>query len=1105
VTGKEAELLNKKISLLMQDYQIISEIESVRSHHKLLLQDHSKLLAEYKDDPEFLKLKIPVKASYGFDEFEERGYRLFSVKTRLAELEKSRAAAYEDIVKRKKARAVIEEEYQEKTRQQEAFSRGAETTEGNRHTQGELIDLQKQLLNDKKVLADLRLKEAEQRLASIDNQILILRAQYQTLKSDYEQVKRALYVDAEYLRKAESDFERKMHDSSIARENFRQEIRTLNNLKDEIRKKVTESAEKFDLSATELSAFRDWEKTPRSVQEWAALCTLGYSALEEAVIDLDRETKEARIELEKARMRKEEVHVAIIRSWHSLTRRRLGFSSRALDEQIKLFEAPRTEIQTDLALLTEKRTRAIALLQELNAILERIKKLSGALKEKQADFKDASAKYETCAVRMHDAEDQTRRRMYLTAKLIELYSTAIATLEDTTKRIDNVIVELGTKSFWRRSPLSISWSELRNFFPDISRFAEDVMSGLSAYTQSMTLSRALDWFKHYKNPTLFLLLFLRLLMVFLLFWILRTYLPELQAYLAQKPSYFVRSSFRLFVVVILDFINKHLLGLYLWCLLYILTSFEFIGNVYFSLLFYLLSIPYMLYMVHAFIKHFMNANESMQHAFVSQSYQERFLTIVPPLLYATVVLFFFRHAFLVGNYHASAVPAILLAANYIVLQLALMSLISKEWILSLIPRTTPLWEWVYERISQYYYVFWCILIAIIIMSNPYVGYGRQVFFVLSRLVILGLLIPLISYIYSKIRRVSSDLFFYYGEGEVVVERFGAARTWYGFFVIAMFCAFVVLSLVLVAKVINYPLGLKDILSWLNYEIYSPGIDEMGRRLSVTPVTFFHLILFVFGGLAIAYVINRILLQRIFAPLLVSSGVQNAIFTFTRYVIIILGLLIGLKSVGLQSFAVQMVLILGAVGFAVKEPLLDFFSYFIILVQRPIKIGDFIQLDENVTGFVRHITPRSVILRRKNSVTIVVPNSHIITKPVTNWSYSPTFFGLHDVLLTVPYGYEPDKIRAIFLKVLNDNSNILKTPPPIVWLHDFVDNGYQFLIRGYVTADKVHEQWEISSELRLDLIRALRNANIHVATPTRILRVVGEASPEIKGPDSEKNK
>ena len=1099
-TGTEHEFLNKKISLITQDYQILSEIEHARQQYNILLEEHLKQLYEYKSDPDFSKLSIQVKAFYSFDEFEEFGRRLLSIKTRLADLEKSRIAAYDDAHKRKRARAMLEEDYQEKTRQQEEFVRAQSLGGMSHEQQGELIDLQKRLIADKKILAEAKVKEAEQRIGFLDTNIMIVRAQLAKIRASYDTIKRSLYVDDASVRKAEAELERKRNEAASVREQLTGEIRAIDFTKSEIRKKAAETAEKLGLAAPEFTAVSDWEKTPRSMQEWTALCTLGYTGLEEAVVDVERENKEAKIELEKAKLRQEEIQTSIIRSWHTLTTRRLGFSANVLEQQVKSYETPKAEIQSDLALLTEKRTRALSLLQELNTMLDRIKKLSDSLKNIQEDFKDHGEQYATCVQRMHDAEEQIRRRMYLTAKLIEVYSTSIAVLEDTIKRIDNVILEVGTKSFWRRSSLSITWPELTNFFPDIKRFIEDIWTGLVTYWRTMSLIPLYQWMAKYQHPSLLLLLVLRILIALLVFWILRIYLPELRDYLARAPGgYFMRSSVRLLGSFINGFVNEHLISIYLWFILYALVYYEVITNVYLAALFYLASIPYMLYIAYRFLAELMVANDRLNQPFVSDSYKSRFLLVIPPFVYITIMLFFFRQAFITGNYHASAVPAILLAINYIALQLALMSLISKEWILSLIPRTTPLWEWVYDHVSHYYYFLWLLLITIIVMANPYVGYGKQVLFVLSRLIIIALLIPVLSYIYTRIRRVSADLFFYYGDGEKVLERFNAARTWYGFFVVAIFCAFTLLGIILGAKVLGYAFGIGDILGWLHYELYSPGADEMGRRLSVTPLAFLRVILFFITGLVIAYIVNNILLRRIFDPLLVSSGIQNTVFTFTRYAVIFIALLVGFKSVGLQSFASQFVLLLGALGFAVKDPLLDFFSYFIILVQRPIKIGDLIMLDENTTGVVRHITPRSVVLRRKNSVTIIVPNAQIITRPVINWSYSPTFFALNDIMLTVPYGADPDQVRALITKVLDANINVLKTPVPLVFLWDFVDNGFQFMIRAYLTGDKVLEQWEIASVVRLEIVRALRQAGIRVAVPTRIIKLNQQETNSQKAP------
>lgn len=1092
--GQEQDFLNKKISLVAQDYQILTEIERVWQQYKAVLDEHSKILQEYKNDPDFSKLKVPTKAAYGFEEFEELGRRLFSIKSRLTDLEKSRAAAYDDLHKRKKSRAMLEEEYQEKVRQQEDFAR-AGSEEGAAHVQNaELIDLQKRLLNDKRILAEVKTKEAEQRISYLDSQITIARAHVVRVKEDYEAIKRALYVDASYVKKAEAELERKRHESTAIREQLHDDIKSSSFAKEEMHKKVTEAAERLGVNPAGLPSSGDWDKTPSNVQEWNVLCLLGYLALQESVIDLGREYKEALVELEKAKLRGDEIQVAIIRSWHALTKSRLGFSAHALQQEIKFYEAPKAEIQGDLTILNERRARALTLMQELNGLLERIRKLSAALKVVETDFKDNASQYEVCTHRMYEAEDQVRTRMVLTAKLIETYSTTIALLEGTNKRIETVVNELGTKSFWGRSALSITWVELKNFFPDVKRFAEDVIAGVTLMVKNFSMAHLYSWATQKRSAPTVLLFFLRILLMLLLYLAIRAYMPVLRDYFSLPgDGHPLRTSIGLWTSFILGFIHKHLLSLYSWFLCFIIVYYELAGGVYWSIFFYLVSIPYMLYMIYAFFTDFKATNKRFHYGLLSETYESRFVVIVSLLSYITVVLFFFRQAFMAANYHASAVPAILLALNFIVFQLALMSLISKEWILQLIPRNTPLWEWIYDNVNHYYYLLWLLMIAVIIMSNPYVGYGRQVLYVLARLVFIGSLIPLLSYLYTRMRRASSNLFFYYGSGESLVERFGSARTWYGLFVVVMFCAFVVLGLIVGVRVIGYHIDFRDILGWLQYELYSPGFDDVGRRIAVTPLAFLKVIVFFLAGVAAAYVINNLILRRIFDPLMVSSGVQNTVFTFSRYAITFIALLIGFKTVGLQSFAMQLLLALGALGLALKDPVLDFFSYFIILVQRPIKIGDLIALDDNVTGVVRHITPRSIVLRRKNSVTIMVPNSHIVTRPLVNWNYSPNFFAMNDMLLTIPYSCDPDKVRQLIVKVLDTNINILKTPAPLVLLHDFVDNGFQFMIRGYLTGEKVLEQWEIASNLRLDIIRTLRAHGIQVAMPTRILRVLPEES------------
>ncbi len=1102
----EREFLNKKLSLLSQILQACNELQQAVQQVEGLIAQHQALLHEYKEDPEFKNLRIPVQASYSFDKLQELGQRLLDYKIKISDLEKNKLTSADDLAKRKKALAAIQEEYREKQKQQEEFGlrTSAEVTPAENGfspaQRGELLDEHKRLLSYKKDLAELKVKESERKLALSDSQLEITKKQALGIRDDYARIKRSLHVDAQYVKKAETELESKRQGLATKLERLHERMKVLSPLKDDIKRQLDDAITRFGISMSDLTLLKEWSKEPRSISEWLAICTIGNLSAREALIDIEREYLEAQIDLEKAKFRLDELNVYVIRSWHKMTQKKFRADlDKEIDQEIKNYETPRAELQADLAVFTERRNSAINVLHSLNVLLDRVKSLSTLLKEhKNLEFKDHQDIFRACLQLLYESEEQIRKRIDYTAKLIELYSAIIATVNDSMKHIESVVAELGTKSFWRRSEQSIEWSEVRNFFPDLKRFFSDAHTAALSLFSVDSMQAAIGTLKKIAaDRTMLFIVLLRLTMIIVIFMLIRAYLPDIISHLSSIPKEYGRISvISLAIAKFLDFIYYHLVIMYGWSVVYVLIKFGFIQNASVAIIFYLLSIPVMLALAYRLTRYFLVANERSGYVFISRSYEPRFVGVVSSLLYATICLFFLREAFLRGNYPypASHVPTILLALSFIALQIALMSLIGKEQILRAIPTHTPMWEWIKDHVSKYYYLLWLCVIAIIVMSNPYVGYGHQVLYILSRVALTALLVPLFLWVHNRVKRISSDLFFYYSEGEAIKERFATGRTWYGLFVIASFLLFVLMAVLVIAQIWGYPVTLRDISEWLNYELYSPGFDEMGRRIWVTGLSLLKIVLFILSGIGLTYIINHFILKRIFDPLLVGSGVQNTIFTLTRYAIIVLSVLIGLQSAGLDAMTTKIAIVIGGLSVALREPIGDFLAYFIILVQRPIKIGDLVMIDENVTGVVRHITPRSVLLRRKNSVTIVVPNLQVITKPLINWNYSRSFFAFNDILITVPYSCDPARVRQLMLKVLELNSNVLKTPSPLVWLHDFTDNGFQFLVRGYLTADKVLDQWEISSEVRLEIVKTLRLQGMDIASPTRTVKIIPPAQP-----------
>jgi small-conductance mechanosensitive channel len=171
------------------------------------------------------------------------------------------------------------------------------------------------------------------------------------------------------------------------------------------------------------------------------------------------------------------------------------------------------------------------------------------------------------------------------------------------------------------------------------------------------------------------------------------------------------------------------------------------------------------------------------------------------------------------------------------------------------------------------------------------------------------------------------------------------------------------------------------------------------------------------------------------------------------------------------------------GWSFKDLFTDFVAYFFILVQRPVKLGDYVKIDDNTMGVVRKVGPRTVILRRKNSVSIVVPNSTILKSALYNWNYTRSYIGLEDILFCVAFGTDIQLVRSVCLEVLDEDQDILKVPQPFIRLESFDDKGYLFMIRGFVSSGNTLRQWDIASNLRFNLVDKLSKAGIQIAGPS----------------------
>lgn len=1103
---EKAAFLAKKISLLSDLQQILGEMVQVRQQTTTLFNEHRALLEQYKTDPHFKMLRKIPKAAPSFDELRERARIIDDLKEKIDEYERSKRTILSDQEKRKKALADITKEFDESQQQRENFVRDGSVNEELRmfahDQQAELIDYQLRLLRYKKNLAQLRYDENSERLCLVETKLLVAQKKNQAISSVYAKIKKQVIVDGAQVHQAEEQLEKDRHDFLARRDVLQADIRTLQPQIDDMRKQIDLVIGKISISPAEASALRHWsiERDKfKTRDDWEQQIPLGLLYTNMGLLEAKRFLLESRLDEAKFALQRNERQVDILRTWYKMTQRAIRLNvGEELEREAKKYDSELSQLRVDASELTARRDQTIDHLYRLNVGRDVIRALMGSLRRKRdLLFGENVDRYTTVMDGLNSADEGLRKRIEVTTKLMESYAKSLAIVQETLKGVSEIVSELSTKSFWTRSDHSIGWRDLKNFWPDMGRFGRDLWRMLIVSFSKLSITTVFERITNYLyNPYAAFLLILRLLAILAIFLLAHAYLPDIRKRLLQRESRFwLLAQMRYMGALTSEFIYSHFISLSIWSVLFIGVFLEMVPSV-FAVFFYLLSIPYLMYVATSFFRFVACANADRGVCMVSRVFQHRFLLIASLLTYATIILVFLRRAFLLCNYLGSQVPDILTALNIILVQAAFIGLITKESLIGkthvfgFVSRSSPLGRWLEDHLNHYYYAFLFVFFALIVMCNPYVGYGWQVIYVLTRLILTAFLIPLFVWLYERIKRMFSDFFFYYPDGLVVKERFGGGKSWYALFIIVSFAIFILLGLFVIARVWGQGIGWKDISAWFHYSLYRSGIDEVtGNPIQITVLSLFQIVLYVLGGIGIVYIINRFVLRRIFDPLLVGAGVQSTIMTLGRYVIVILAFLIGLQSVGLDSMATKLIVVIAGVSYIIKEPIADFFSYFIILVQRPVKIGDYIQMEEpEVAGVVRHITPRSTIIRTKNSYTYVVPNSMLVTKVIQNWHYSRSFVATDDIEVMVPYSVDPEQVKKYLFEVADQHQMLLKSPTPIIWLTDFSDSGFKFMVRAFLSTDRVMDKWDIESQLRFAIVKKLREKDICLASPVRILTI-----------------
>ncbi|MDD2550576.1 MAG: mechanosensitive ion channel [Bacteroidales bacterium] len=237
---------------------------------------------------------------------------------------------------------------------------------------------------------------------------------------------------------------------------------------------------------------------------------------------------------------------------------------------------------------------------------------------------------------------------------------------------------------------------------------------------------------------------------------------------------------------------------------------------------------------------------------------------------------------------------------------------------------------------------------------------------------------------------------------------------------------------------------------------------------------------------LAKLISRRVIERLLNRRGTDRGVSHAVGSIFRYVFLFVGLVIIVQSTGVDlSTLTVLVGALGVgIGFGLQSVTNNFISGIIILFERPIKVGDRVELPEldNLAGDVVNISARSTTIITNDNIAILIPNSKFVSDTVINWSYNDANVRFK-IPVGVSYNEDPEIVREILLDVANKHPGVLKLPGADVLFDEYADSSLKFTLRVFTT-DYTRKPHLLKSQLYFEIFKEFKKKGIELPFPQR---------------------
>lgn len=270
-------------------------------------------------------------------------------------------------------------------------------------------------------------------------------------------------------------------------------------------------------------------------------------------------------------------------------------------------------------------------------------------------------------------------------------------------------------------------------------------------------------------------------------------------------------------------------------------------------------------------------------------------------------------------------------------------------------------------------------------------------------------------------------------------------------------------------------------SELNFTITGEGTDRL-RFFDVARVIFLISLMVFFSGK-----LKTVLVRQVLPKYSEDIGVSQSIGTIVQYLFIIIGGLLVIQNSGINLGSLNVLAgALGVgIGFGLQNIANNFISGLIILFERPIKVGDRIEVG-SVSGDVIRISSRATTVNTNDNISIIIPNSELIDQKVINWSHNDRRIRFH-VPVGVSYNEDPAEIKEILLQVADEHKDVLKRPAPDVLFTEYGDSSLNFDLMVW-TSTFIDRPIILKSQLYYSIFEKFKEHNIEIPFPQRDLHI-----------------